>query len=65
MTNDPIVQEVHRTREQMWDECGGTLDGLIASFRETQAKHPERVISPDELRKLQLEKPPLPPTPRS
>ena len=33
MNRDPIVEEVHRIREQMWDDCGGSLDRLIESLR--------------------------------
>ena len=52
MTNDPIVEEVHRIRARMWDECGGDLDRLIASFRAGEAEHPERICSRDRLRQL-------------
>ena len=57
MKNDPIVEEVHRIREKMWDDCGGDLDHLIASFRASEAEHPERIISHETLRRLQREEP--------
>lgn len=49
MRDDPIVEEVHRIREKMWDDCGGDLDRLIALFRASEAEHPERIISKDRL----------------
>ncbi len=52
MRNDPIVEEVHRIREKMWDDCGGDLEHLIASFRSSEAEHPERVVSGELLRQL-------------
>ena len=55
MRNDPIVEEVHRIREQMWDECGGDLDHLIASFRASEAEHPERIVSSETIKRLRQE----------
>jgi hypothetical protein len=44
MENDPIVEELHRIREQMLEEYGG-LDGLVQHLRQMQAEMPERVVS--------------------
>ena len=55
MTRDPIVEEVHRVREQMWDESGGSLDGLIASLRASEAEHRDRNISAEKLARLRRE----------
>ncbi|MCC7291498.1 MAG: hypothetical protein IT449_05490 [Phycisphaerales bacterium] len=52
MKRDPIVEEVHRVREQMWSECGGSLSGLIDSLRASEAANPEGVISRDEFDRL-------------
>lgn len=49
MKDDPIVGEVHRFREQMWNECGGSLDGLIESLRASESAHPERVLSKSDV----------------
>ncbi|MBK8271074.1 MAG: hypothetical protein IPK83_23275 [Planctomycetes bacterium] len=49
MFHDPIVEEVHRIRQKMWDDCGGTLDGLIELFRKSEVGHSSRIISADEL----------------
>ncbi len=52
MNRDPVVEEVHRIREQMWDECGGDLDRLIEFLRAGEAQHRDRIISKDELDEL-------------
>ncbi len=52
MNRDPIVEEVHRVREQMWDECGGDMDRLIECLRAGEAQYRDRVISKEELDQL-------------
>jgi hypothetical protein len=49
MIRDPIVEEVHRIRERMWDECGGDLERLIESLRASEAEFRDRIIPPDKL----------------
>jgi hypothetical protein len=53
MRPDPIVEEIHRIREQMWDECGGNLDRLIDSLRASEATHQDRIASPAQLKSIQ------------
>lgn len=53
MKDDPIVEEVHRVREKMWDECGGDLDRLIESLRASEKEHPERIVIRTKLGKMQ------------
>jgi hypothetical protein len=55
MRRDPIVEEVHRVREQMWDECGQDLDRLIESLRASEAEHRDRIICPEKLRQMRRE----------
>jgi len=43
MIEDPIVEELHKIREEMLAEYGG-LDGLVRHLREIQAEMPERVV---------------------
>jgi hypothetical protein len=43
MTEDPIVEELHKIREEMLEEHGG-LEGLVKHLRELQAEMPERVV---------------------
>ena len=46
MTEDPIVEELHRIREEMLAEYGG-LEGLVRHLRDLQAEMPERVVRLD------------------
>ena len=55
---DPILAELHATREKMLAEAGGTLEGLMAKLREDQAKSGRKIIkSVDELPNSQMEFP--------
>ena len=44
MSEDPIIDELHKIRESMLEEHGG-LEGLVRHLRETQAEMPQRVVS--------------------
>jgi hypothetical protein len=44
MTQDPIVEELHRVREEMLEQYNG-LEGLVKHLREMQAEMPERVVT--------------------
>ncbi len=57
MNRDPIVEEVHRIREQMWDDAGGDLDRLIEFLRAGEAQHQDRIISKAELDQLRNKNP--------
>lgn len=46
MTEDPIVEELHKIREEMLAEHGG-LEGLVKHLRKVQAEMPERVVRLD------------------
>jgi hypothetical protein len=46
MTEDPIVEELHKIREEMLAEDGG-LEGLVRHLRDLQAEMPERVVRLD------------------
>ena len=46
MLDDPIVEELHKIREEMLAEYGG-LEGLVKHLREVQAEMPERVVKLD------------------
>jgi hypothetical protein len=49
MTNDPIVEEVHRIREQMLAEYDGDIHALIQDARrrtEEEARAGRKVYSP-------------------
>ena len=48
---DHIVEEIHRIREKMLEECGGDIDKLMDRIKGREAEHPERIISLEELKK--------------
>ena len=50
MTDDPIVAEIRRIREQMLDEADGDMDMLIAHMRAVAESWPGRKITVDEFR---------------
>ena len=52
MNRDPIVEEVRRIREQLWDECGGDLHRFMERIRSAEAEHPDRVVTTESLRAL-------------
>lgn len=37
MTKNPILDELHATRERLLAECGGTVSGLLDHLRAEQA----------------------------
>jgi hypothetical protein len=43
MIDDPIVEEVHRTRERLLSEYGG-VDGLMREFRVIEEAMRDRVV---------------------
>ena len=36
MTNNPILEELHETRERMLAEAGGTMEGLVARLQQDE-----------------------------
>jgi hypothetical protein len=44
MIEDPVVEELHKIREDLLVEHGG-LEGLVKHLREMQAEMPGRVVS--------------------
>lgn len=46
MTEDPVVEELHKIREEMLAVHGG-LAGLVEHLRKVQAEMPERVVRLD------------------
>ena len=43
MTEDPIVAEVHATRDRLMQEYGG-MENLLKEFRAIEAEMKERVV---------------------
>ena len=46
MVEDPIVEELHKIREEMLAEYGG-LEGLVKHLHKLQAEMPHRVVKLD------------------
>lgn len=45
MKKDPIVEEVHRVREKILDECGGNIEKLMDKLKARERNHKPRLIS--------------------
>ncbi len=43
--DDEIVAEVRRVRAKIFQECGGTLEGLFARLKELEKKETRQVLS--------------------
>ncbi|MCL6478745.1 MAG: hypothetical protein K6T65_10050 [Peptococcaceae bacterium] len=41
--NDPIVNEVRKSRQLILNKCNGDIDKLFEYIREEEAKNPERL----------------------
>ena len=54
---DPIVQEVHRARRELWDECEGDLQKLLNKLKAIEAEEKHRVVSLEKLKELKKAKP--------
>jgi len=45
MRVDPIVEELHRVRKKMLDECGGDLDKYFDRIQADEAQDRARLVS--------------------
>lgn len=45
MIDDPIVEEIHRHREELFRECGNDPDALIR-YLQAKEKRSERLVLP-------------------
>lgn len=43
--DDEIIAEVRRVRAKIWQECGGTLEGLFARLKELEKTEAREVLS--------------------
>ena len=49
--NDPLVDEVHETRERLLAECGGDLDRLMDRLQSREQEDCSRIVrDPRELK---------------
>ena len=45
MSKDPIVEEIHRVRERLLEDCGGSLDKLMDRLKVREADDKRRIVS--------------------
>ena len=45
LEDDEIVAEVRRVRSKIFQECGGTMEGLYARLKELEKKETRQVLS--------------------
>ena len=51
MKRDPIVEEIHQTRQKLLKECGGDLDQLMDRLKVAEIQDRDRVVSTISVRK--------------
>jgi hypothetical protein len=51
MTEDLILEEIHRIRQQLLEECGGDLQKLLDRIEAEERKDRERLVGPEEFKK--------------
>jgi hypothetical protein len=49
MTDDPIVEEIHRIRDQMLAECGGDFEKYMDRIREAQEQDRDRLVTKEDV----------------
>ncbi len=42
--NDPLIEEVHETREKLLAECGGDLDKLMDRLQSREQEDGSRIV---------------------
>ncbi len=47
---DPIVEEIHQIRAKLFAECNHDLDRYLARMKASEAEHPERLVTLEEVR---------------
>lgn len=46
MTKNPILDELHKTRERMLAEAGGTMAGLVARLQQDERLSGREIVRP-------------------
>lgn len=49
MTKNPILDDLHKTRERLLAEAGGTLEGLVAQLQQDERQAGREFIRPKGL----------------
>ncbi len=55
MTDDPIVEEIHRIRDRMLAECGGDFEKYMDRIRDAQEQDRDRMVTKEEVLRRKLE----------
>jgi hypothetical protein len=45
MIDDPIVEEVRKAREELFEKCGNDLERFMEFIRKSQVQHGSRLIT--------------------
>lgn len=53
MSKNPILDELHKTRERLLAEAGGTLDGLVAQLQQDERRSDREFLPPRDGRRHQ------------
>lgn len=48
MIDDPILAEIRRIREELWDRCHGSVQEMAERQRQVQQQHAAQLIDPTE-----------------
>lgn len=51
MKRDPIVEEIHQTRQKLLQECGGDINQLMDRLKAAEIQDRDRVVSTISVRK--------------
>lgn len=46
MTENPILEDLHKTRERLLAEAGGTLEGLVAQLQRDERQSGREFVRP-------------------
>jgi len=50
MRNDPIVEEIHRVREKMLEECRGDLERLMDRIKVRESNNKDWIVSTNQVK---------------
>jgi hypothetical protein len=51
MIKDPIVEEVHKIREQILMDCGGNIETLMDRLKDRESKDKDRLVSKEMIKR--------------
>jgi hypothetical protein len=53
--NDPIVEEIRRTRERLLAECGGDFQKYMDRIREDEERDRDRLVTKEDILRMKQE----------